>query len=99
MIEIVETGVFKRWLDDLRDEQARQRIVARLARLRRGNFGDAKSLGGQLRELRLTYGPGYRIYFVQQGQRVVILLAGGTKSSQSPDIVRARQLLEAWSGQ
>lgn len=97
MIDIVETGAFARWLDELRDRQAQLRIVARLARFARGNLGDVKALGGGLRELRITYGPGYRIYFAQQGDRIVVILAGGDKSSQSADIRRARQLLEDWT--
>ena len=81
---------FSEWFDNLGDIKAQQRIDSRLARVRLGNFGDAKPVGGGLHELRLDFGPGYRIYFGQEGRTVVVLLCGGDKSSQQRDIERAK---------
>lgn len=80
---------FQEWLDRLRDVNARQRIQARIARLRLGNFGDSRSVGGGVHELRIDYGPGYRLYFGQDGPTLIILLCGGDKKTQSQDIVNA----------
>ena len=92
-MEIRQTEVFARWFDGLRDQRARMRITARIRRLSIGNFGDVKLVGGGISEMRIDYGPGYRIYFfVQRGEALVILLAGGDKSTQSRDIARAREL-------
>ena len=92
MIEIRKTDVFARWLDDLRDLRARARIQARIERLASGNPGDVKPAGEGVSELRIDYGPGYRVYFKRRGQRLIILLAGGDKSSQARDIKRAQRL-------
>ena len=81
---------FPQWLRDLRDRTAGARIRTRIARLRLGNFGDTNGLGGGLHELRIDYGPGYRIYFGRIGNRIVLLLCGGTKKTQSRDIEQAR---------
>ncbi|HEV7670604.1 MAG TPA: type II toxin-antitoxin system RelE/ParE family toxin [Thermoanaerobaculia bacterium] len=89
MIEIRQTEIFSHWFRSLRDRQARARIEARIRRLTLGNTGDVKPVGDGVSELRIDYGPGYRLYFVQRGQAVVILLAGGDKSTQSQDIVTA----------
>lgn len=86
MIEIHKTEVFAEWLDALRDLKARARILVRVERLASGNPGDVKSVGEGVSELRIDYGPGYRVYFVQRGREVVILLAGGDKTTQSADI-------------
>jgi putative addiction module killer protein len=86
VIEIRMTDVFARWLDGLRDMQARARILVRLERLASGNPGDVKPVGEGVSELRVTYGPGHRVYFKKQGLEVVILLAGGDKGSQATDI-------------
>lgn len=94
MNTILRSQLFDKWLAGLRDVGARARIVNRIENVRRGTFGDAKSLGGGLWELRVDYGPGYRIYYTRQGDMVVLLLAGGNKSSQSRDIARARALME-----
>jgi putative addiction module killer protein len=80
---------FTDWLRGLRDGTARNRIRQRIARLRLGNFGDARSLGDGLFELRIHLGPGYRVYFGREGDRIVILLCGGDKGSQNRDIERA----------
>ena len=82
---------FDEWLDDLGDQNAVGRILARLARVRLGNLGDCKGVGDGVFELRVDYGPGYRIYFGQKGRTLVILLCGGDKRTQETDIRRARQ--------
>jgi putative addiction module killer protein len=81
---------FQDWLDDLRDQQGQAKIKARLARLRKGNFGNYKSLGDGVLELKVDFGPGYRVYFGQAGKTLVLLLCGGDKSSQSRDIQSAK---------
>ena len=92
MIEVRQTAVFTNWLESLRDGVARVRIATRIRRMELGNFGDVKPVGEGVSELRITYGPGYRLYFVQQGREVVILLCGGDKSSQRRDIAAAKQM-------
>lgn len=92
MIEVRQTGAFRGWLVGLRDRNARARIVARIRRLELGNPGDVKPVGEGVSEMRIAYGPGYRVYFVSQGAAVVILLCGGDKSSQRRDIVTARKM-------
>lgn len=87
---------FSRWLSSLRDRQAKRRIRVRLNRVRLGNLGDYKSLGSGVFELRLPYGPGYRIYFGRDGNTVVLLLCGGDKSTQGRGIAIARQHWEAY---
>ena len=89
MIQIEVTDVFDRWLKGLRDLQAKERIFARIRRLQEGNPGDVKPVGKGVSEMRISYGPGYRLYFVQRGDTLIILLCGGDKSSQSKDIARA----------
>ncbi|MCL4828443.1 MAG: type II toxin-antitoxin system RelE/ParE family toxin [Caldilinea sp.] len=83
-------NLFRTWLEALRDAEARARIRVRINRIRLGNFGDSKSVGGGVSELRIPYGPGYRVYFGRQGNRVVILLCGGDKRTQARDIETAR---------
>ena len=92
MIEIRKTDVFARWLDDLADLRARARIQARIERLASGNPGDVKPAGEGVSELRVDYGPGYRVYFKRRDQRLIILLAGGDKGSQARDIKKAQRL-------
>ena len=94
MIEVRRTEVFAKWLDGLRDARAKARVLLRLRRLSLGNFGDWKPVGYSVSELRIDYGPGYRIYLTRQGNSVVILLAGGIKKSQSRDIKRAIALAQ-----
>ena len=92
MIEIRQTEVYANWFARLRDRQARARIDARIRCLSLGNPGDVKPVGEGVSELRLDYGPGYRVYFVQRGPLLIILLAGGDKSTQSRDIQTALEL-------
>jgi putative addiction module killer protein len=92
MIEIRQTDEYESWFESLRDREARFRIIARIRRLSLGNLGDVKPVGEGVSELRITYGPGYRIYIKQQGDTLIILLAGGDKSSQKRDVERAKQL-------
>ena len=82
---------FQKWLESLRDREARSRIRIRLARLEMGSFGDFKAVGEGVQELRMKYGPGYRLYFARDGQRIVVLLCGGDKKSQKQDIIKAKQ--------
>jgi putative addiction module killer protein len=92
MIEVRQTDLFASWLRKLRDEQARARIQIRIRRLSLGNFGDVKAVGEGVSELRIDYGPGYRVYFRQIGNLLVLLLVGGTKRTQDADITKAKQL-------
>ena len=92
MIQIRQTDVYAQWLEKLRDRQAKARIAIRIRRLSLGNPGDVRPVGGGVSELRIDYGPGYRVYFLKQGAALVILLAGGDKSSQADDIRKARNL-------
>lgn len=94
MTEVRQTPIFRKWLDDLADRRAAERIAQRIVRLQSGLIGDAKPVGGGVAELRIDHGPGYRVYFVQRGTVLIILLCGGDKRSQSRDIVRARSLAE-----
>lgn len=93
MIEVRQTDTFKTWLANLTDRTAQKRIAARIVRLQGGNYGDAKSVGGGVSELRIDYGPGYRLYFTRQGQAVVFLLCGGDKSTQVQDIKTAQAMV------
>ncbi len=92
MLHIRKTLVYAEWIDNLRDLQGRARILMRVERLAAGNPGDVKPVGGGVSELRIHFGPGYRVYFTQRGLDIVILLAGGDKSSQPKDIQTALQL-------
>lgn len=96
MIEVRQTDLFANWLLKLRDQEARQRIQIRLRRMSLGNFGDVKTVGGGVSELRIDYGPGYRLYFTQRGSVVVILLVGGTKQTQQADIAKAKEIAKEW---
>jgi putative addiction module killer protein len=89
MIDVRKIEVFVLWLDGLRDIQARARIQARIERLVTGNPGDVEPVGAGVSELRINYGPGYRVYFKKRGRELIILLAGGDKSTQAKDIKAA----------
>ena len=94
MIEIRKTDLFVKWLDKLHDIRARARILVRIKRLADGNSGDAKPVGEGVSELRINYGPGYRIYYKQFGESIVVLLVGGDKRTQTKDIKTALQLAQ-----
>lgn len=95
MVEVRQTDEFVSWFAGLKDRQARARIDTRIARLAHGNVGDAKRVGG-ISELRIDYGPGYRLYFTWRGTELVILLAGGDKRTQARDIAFATRLAAEW---
>ena len=92
MLEIRKTEAFARWLDGLRDVRARARVQVRIERLAAGNRGDVQPVGEGVSEMRIDYGPGYRVYFKKMGREIVILLAGGDKRTQSADIKTALRL-------
>lgn len=92
MIQIRETDAYARWFRELHDLKARARINIRIRRMSLGNFGDVRPVGHGVSELRIDYGPGYRIYFVRRGETLVILLAGGTKRTQQRDISLALEM-------
>jgi len=97
VIELKQTETFRKWRTKLKDERARAAIALRLARLGYGHVGDAEPVGQGISELRIHYGPGYRIYFHQRGSTIVILLCGGDKSTQAKDINTAKRLAAQWS--
>ena len=92
MIEIRQTELYSEWFSNLRDRAAKARIDIRIRRLSLGNPGDVKPLGEGVSELRIDYGPGYRVYFFQRGPKLIVLLAGGNKSTQEKDIQTAKDL-------
>ncbi|WP_027533911.1 type II toxin-antitoxin system RelE/ParE family toxin [Bradyrhizobium sp. WSM3983] len=94
MIEVRQTARFSAWLNRLKDANAVARIAARIRRMEMGNPGDSKSVGRNVREMRIDHGPGYRIYYVQRGAQIVILLCGGDKRTQRQDIEQAQKLAE-----
>ncbi len=95
MIEIRETDAYHEWFETLKDKRAKARIDVRIRRVSLGNFGDVKPVGKGVSELRIDYGSGYRVYFIQRGNILVILLCGGDKSTQDKDIQRAYELAHA----
>jgi putative addiction module killer protein len=97
MIEFKQTETFRKWRARLKDERARALIASRLDRLAFGNAGDVKPVGQGISELRIDYGPGYRVYFLRRGKEIVILLCGGDKSTQAKDIETAKRLSKEWS--
>ena len=92
MIEIRQTATFSAWFAKLRDRQARARVLVRIDRLSLGNPGDVRPVGEGVSEMRIDYGPGYRVYFLRRGEQVIILLTGGDKSTQARDIAAALKL-------
>jgi putative addiction module killer protein len=96
VIELVQTVEFETWMEKLGDVRGRARIIRRLDRLTEGNPGDVRPIGKGLSELRLDVGPGYRVYFVQDGDTLILLLCGGNKSTQQKDIEKAHELAERW---
>lgn len=96
MTELKQTETFRLWESKLKDRRARTIIAARLMRLAEGLAGDVAPVGGGVSELRIHYGPGYRIYFQQRGNTLVVLLCGGDKASQARDIVAAKKLAQEW---
>ena len=96
MFEIIQSETFQRWRAGLKDRQAVQRINARIGRLAIGNPGDVKAVREGISELRIDYGPGYRVYFMRSGPLVIVLLAGGDKRTQDADIARAIEIAKDW---
>ena len=94
--EVIEDVAFTRWVGRLRDKNAVSRIYARIDKAEMGQLGDVRSIGGQISEMRIDYGPGYRLYFLRQGNSTLVLLCGGDKDSQRRDIPRARHLAQEW---
>jgi len=92
MIEIRKTVLFANWLDGLRDIRARAKVQSKIERLAAGNAGDVKPVGEHVSEMRINFGPGYRVYFIQRGHELIVLLAGGDKSTQTNDIKTALRL-------
>ena len=93
MFTVLQTEEFQTWLDALKDTRAQVRIVARIRAAEAGNLGDWKTVGGEVSEMRVDTGPGYRLYFTRRGSVLIIMLAGGNKSTQSRDIKRAQKML------
>ncbi len=93
---LIQSATFKRWRDGIKDRQALARINARIRRLAGGNPGDVKPVRAGVSELRIDYGPGYRVYFMRRGPLVIVLLAGGDKRTQDADIERAITIAEEW---
>jgi putative addiction module killer protein len=91
--QVHQTDIFAKWLSKLKDRKGMARLLARIESLRQGNTGDSKSLGSGLHELRIHFGPGYRVYYTRKSGLVILLLCGGAKSSQSKDIAKARSLM------
>ncbi len=97
MIEVHTTNAFLAWLRKLRDVRALARIQVRIDRLSLGNPGDVRPVGDGVSELRIDYGPGYRVYFLQMGETYILLLCGGDKNTQNDDIAKAKALAREWS--
>ncbi len=97
MIEVKQTETFRKWRMRLKDERVRGLIASRLDRLAFGHAGDMESVGRGISELRIHYGPGYRIYFQRRGKTIIVLLCGGDKSTQTKDIKAAKRLAAEWS--
>jgi putative addiction module killer protein len=96
MVEIVKSDTFDRWLRKLRDPQAKARVEMRIRRLSLGNAGDVQPIGEGLSEMRIDYGPGYRVYYMQKSSILILLLCGGDKRTQQKDIAKAREIAAEW---
>jgi putative addiction module killer protein len=96
MFTVLLAEEFRDWLDALKDRKAQIRIVARLRLAEAGSLGDWKALGGELSEMRVDFGPGYRLYFTRRRNILIVMLAGGDKSTQGRDLARARRILADW---
>lgn len=96
MIEVLKSATFDKWLRGLRDSRAKARIAMRIRRLGLGNAGDVRPIGDGLSEMRIDYGPGYRLYYMQQGSILVVLLCGGDKRTQRDDIAKAKAIAADW---
>jgi putative addiction module killer protein len=96
MHSLIQTADFKSWIKGLKDTVGAARINVRLSRLKDGQFGDVRSVGDGIRELRFMFGPGYRVYYAVIDDQLILLIAGGDKSSQFNDIVKAKQILRQW---
>ena len=96
MVEVVQSSEFKDWLLSLRDRQARVRIIGRITRMEAGNPGNVAPVGQGISEMRIRVGAGYRVYFMQRGTVIIVLLCGGDKSTQPADIVRAKVIADEW---
>ena len=94
MYLIKQTSIFSKWLSKLKDTKGKVSILRRVDRMKLGNFGDYKSVGNKIYELRITTGPGYRVYYTKQDDEIIVLLIGGDKSSQNDDIKKANDILE-----
>ena len=94
MYEIKSTKTFSHWLMKLKDFKGRIAVARRIERMEHGNFGDVKSIGASISELRIQTGPGYRVYFTKREEQIIILLVGGDKSTQSKDIEKAKKMLK-----
>jgi len=98
MNRLVRTDIFDRWLSELKDARGKARIVERIRAFERGNFGDCEHVGAGVSEMRIHFGPSYRVYFTRFGDVVYVLLYGGTKRGQQRDILKARELARFLSG-
>jgi putative addiction module killer protein len=96
MVEVVKSATFDKWLSALRDRRVRAKVQARITRLALGNPGDVKPVGAGISELRIDYGPGYRVYFMRRGPVLVVLLCGGDKRTQAADIKLAQAIAKDW---
>lgn len=96
MIEVLQTETFRKWWSRLKDERARGVIFSRLDQLAYGHAGDAEPIGDGISELRIHYGPGYRVYFQRRGKAIIVLLCGGDKKAQARDIKTAKRLAKEW---
>lgn len=96
MVEVIQSDTFAKWLTKLKDQRARAKVLVRIDRLAHGNPGDVEPVGKGISEMRIDYGPGYRVYFKQRGPVIVVLLCAGTKDTQQQDIDRAKQIADEW---